>query len=155
MVSHLSHDETVAKVGHPLNLAPRTKNPSEENLVGMPVVCVFLGGAGHFFKGHNASFEFAAADVLELDGGVGDLEVLLENMVELFQDAGAFRGWNVGDAHMAGEGAGLRAEAPDVKVVDVNDPLNGFHAGADLGQGAAARGAFEKNIEGFANDAHA
>jgi hypothetical protein len=56
----------------------------------MPVVCVLARGAGHFFNGHYASFELAAADVLELDGGVRDLEVLFQNMVELFQDAGAF-----------------------------------------------------------------
>jgi hypothetical protein len=55
----------------------------------MAVVRGLLGGAGHFFDGNDAAFQLAAADVLELDGGVRDLEVLLQYMVELFQDAGA------------------------------------------------------------------
>ena len=45
--------------------------------------------SGHFFDGNDASLQLIAANVLELDGGVGDLEVLLEHVVEFDQDAGA------------------------------------------------------------------
>ena len=103
----------------------------------------------------NAALQLLAADVLELDGGVADVEVVLEHVIELDQDAGALRRRNVGDGHVAGQGAGVRAEAPDVQVVNVDHALDGFHAGANLGERDAAGRAFEKNIEGLADDADA
>jgi hypothetical protein len=47
------------------------------------------GAAGHFFNGDYAAIEHLAAGVLELDGGVADLEIIAEEMVEFEQDAGA------------------------------------------------------------------
>ena len=46
-------------------------------------------GAGHFFHGNHAAFNLSAARVLELHGGVGNLKMFLENVVDLDQDAGA------------------------------------------------------------------
>ena len=95
-------------------------------------VTALAGAAGHIFNGRHTAIELVAADVLELDGGVADLEVLAEQLVELDQNAGACRRWNIGDGHVAGERARLRAEAPDVQIVYVDDALDGFHAGADF-----------------------
>ncbi len=62
-------------------------------------------------------------------------------------------GGNVGDDHMAGQGAGLRTEVPDVEVVDVEDALDSFHSGADGRERDAAGRAFEQDVDGFADDA--
>ena len=48
----------------------------------MDVAVVAVGGfgaVGHLFHGHDAAHKPLAAGVLELDGGVADLEVLPEN----------------------------------------------------------------------------
>ena len=50
---------------------------------------------------------------------------------------------------------GLRAEAPDVQVVDVDDAFDLFHAGANVGQRDAARGAFKQDVQRLADDADA
>ena len=114
------------------------------------VVPVFL--RGHLFNRNHAAMQLLAAGVFELDGGVGDAEVLLEHVVEIDQDAGALRRRNVGDADVAGQGAGLRAQAPDVQVVDVDDALDGLHAGADLRQRAIARRALQQDMRRLARD---
>jgi hypothetical protein len=42
----------------------------------MPVmVSVFAGVSGHLFNWHYTAFQIAAAGVLELDGGVGNLKM--------------------------------------------------------------------------------
>jgi hypothetical protein len=110
---------------------------------------------GHFFNGDDAAFKLIAAGVLELDGGVADLEVVIENVVELDQDAGALRRGNVGDGDVAGQGAGVGAEAPDVQVVDVDDALDGSMPGANGGSETPRGRAFEQDIEGLADDAEA
>ena len=61
-----------------------------DNLALMRVAMVLVrGAAGHFFHGDDAAFELLAAGVLELNGGVTDLEAVTEHLVELEQDAGA------------------------------------------------------------------
>ena len=70
------------------------------------VVCA-ARAAGHFINGDDAALDFAAADVLELDGGVADLKMIIENMVELDQDAGAFGRRDVGNGDVAGQRAGV------------------------------------------------
>ena len=124
--------------------------------MGVAVVAVFGGGAaGQFFNGDDTAVEHLAAGVLELDGGVANVEAVLEDVVEIDEDAGALRGGNIGDGDVAGEGAGLGAEAPDVEVVDVDDAIDGFHAGANGRERDAARGAFKQDVEGLADDAEA
>ena len=54
----------------------------------VPVVMA-VASAGHLFDRHDAAFKLLAADVLKLDGGVADVEVVFEHMVQLDQDAGA------------------------------------------------------------------
>ena len=124
--------------------------------VAVVVVRVGVGGsAGHFFNGDYAAVGFRAAYVLELDGGVADVVVVLEQVVEVEQDAGALGGGNVGDGDVAGEGAGLGAEVPYVEVVDVEDAFDGFHSGADYWERNAAWSAFKKDVERLADDADA
>src|ERR1700678_3471249 len=115
---------------------------------------VMAGGVGgHLFHGDDATFQLGADVVLELDGGVGNLEVFLEHMIEVDQDAGTFARWNVGDADVTGQGAGLRAEAPDVEVVDIDHAFDGLHAGTNLRKRAIAGGAFKENVERLADNA--
>ena len=113
------------------------------------------GGAGHLFHGHDAAIELSASDVFKLDGGVADREMVAQHVIELDQDAGALRRRNVGNGDVAGERMAVRAEAPYVQIVDVDDAFDGFHAGADFTERNAARRAFEQDVEGFANDADA
>jgi len=93
--------------------------------------------------------------MLKLNGGVADAKVLAEQMIELDQNACALRRGNIGDRHMTGQSARLRAEAPDVQVVHIDHALDGFHAGANFSDGAIARRAFEQDVERFAHDADA
>src|SRR3974390_2671257 len=110
---------------------------------------------GHLFNGDDAAFELFASLVLKLKGGVADLEMFAKDMIELDQDAGALRWGNVGDGDVACEGVGVRAEAPDMEVVHVDDSFASFHAGANLAERDSAGSAFEKNVERFAYDAEA
>jgi len=57
--------------------------------MGMAVMMGVLG-RGHFFHGDHAAFYLSTTRVLELDSGVGNLEMLFEDMIELDQDAVAF-----------------------------------------------------------------
>ena len=72
----------------------------------MPAVAVAVP-AGHLFHGHDASFHLLAAHVLKLNGGVTDVESLLEQAVNLGQNARALRRRNIGDGHVTGQRAGV------------------------------------------------
>lgn len=74
-----------------LSLASFAKAPrlnANRWLMGMTVVAPD-GAAGHFFDGHHAAFQFAAADVFELNGGMADEKVLAQDVIEFHEDAGA------------------------------------------------------------------
>lgn len=58
---------------------------------------------GDGVRRRDATFEIFAADVLELNRGVADLILLAEQVVELDENAGARRGWNVVDGDVTGE----------------------------------------------------
>jgi len=57
-------------------------------LVRVPVVAPVLV-EGHLLNRNYAALQLFAASVLELNGGVSNLEVLLEDVVQPDQDAGA------------------------------------------------------------------
>ena len=62
----------------------------QPDLVRMSMVMpMAVRSAGHLFDRHHASFEFAASLMLELDGGVRNLEMCLQHMVQVRQNAGA------------------------------------------------------------------
>src|SRR5579863_5043070 len=113
-----------------------------------------LGSARHLFDRDHAAIENLAVFVFELDRRVADVEVVFENVMEVVQDPGALRRWDVGDGDVAGQRPGLRTETPDVQVVHIQNAGDCLHIGADLVQVDAPGGAFEKNVEGFPNDAH-
>jgi len=139
-----------------LKPAPFTASLYLSNLPRLLVDVAVMGvGGGHLFEGDDAALDLGAAGVLELDGGVADVEVVAEDVVELEEDTGALGGRYVGDGDVAGEGGGVGTETPDVEVVDVEDAFDLFHAGADGSQRDAAGDGFEKDIEGFADDAEA
>ena len=73
--------------------------PSSKPAVKMAVA------AGHLFNGYHAAIEHLAPGVLELDGSVADLKAVAEHLVELGQNTGTLRWGNVGNGHMAGQGA--------------------------------------------------
>jgi phage tail protein X len=51
------------------------------------VMVANLGVGGHLCNRNYAAMGLFAADVLELDGGVADVEVLFEHVIEIDQDA--------------------------------------------------------------------
>ena len=108
--------------------------------------------AGHLLNGDNAAFQLTAADVLKLHGGVADVIVIAQDVIELDQDTRALRRGDVCDGDVAGKRARTGTEAPDMQVVNVDYTFDGFHAGADFCERNAARCAFEQNIECLAHD---
>ncbi len=76
--------------------------------------------SSHRLRGCNAALQGLATDVLELDGGVIDFELAVENIFKASQNAYAFRRRNICDRHMAGQGARRRSQAPNVEVVNID-----------------------------------
>src|SRR5208337_3811823 len=93
--------------------------------------------------------------VLKLNGGVPDVKALFEHLVKLDQNVGALRRGNVDDGHVAGQCAGVRADAPDVQVVYIDHSLDVPHARANLRERDTAGRSFQENIEGLVDDVHA
>src|SRR3569833_726927 len=84
-----------------------------------------------------------------------DIEVIAQHVIQLHQNTCALGRWDVGDGYVTGEGIALGAEAPVVVVVVVLDVFNGFHAGADVVEFDATGGAFQQDVEGFADNVDA
>ena len=59
--------------------------------------------SGHFFRGNDTPLERFTADVFKLNGRVTDVEVILEHVVQIHENAGALRRRNIGDLHVACE----------------------------------------------------
>ena len=93
-----------------------------------------------------------AADDLELDGGVGDVEAVAQGGVDGVEDGGGAGDGHLADGDVAGEGVRGRAERPDVQVVYVEDAGDGVDGGADVGQREGAGRAFEQDVERLADD---
>ena len=68
---------------------------------------VQVGGGRHLFHGDHAAIKHLAILMLELNGGVADVVVILQDMLQPVEDAGAFGGRNVLNGDMAGERPGL------------------------------------------------
>ena len=81
----------------------------------------------HRFRRSNAALQRLTADMLELDSRVVDLELPVESILKANENACALRRRNIGDRHVACEGARVRAEAPDVQVVNIDHAINCFH----------------------------
>ena len=104
-------------------------------LVGVAVVMVVMivSAYGFQFGWGAAAVGGLAAGGFKLDGSVGDLEAVAESAVDAVEDAAALGHGHLGDGDVAGEGVRVRAEAPDVEVVDVVDAGDGLHGVADGG----------------------
>jgi hypothetical protein len=59
-------------------------------LMRVAVMMRVLVAARHLFGRNHAALMHVAADVLELDGGVADVKMIAQQMVEFFEDAHAF-----------------------------------------------------------------
>ena len=102
--------------------------------MGMAVVMVVVVGADGFqFGWRAAAVGGFAAGGFELDGSVGDLEAVAEGAVDAVEDSAALGHGHLGDDDVAGESVGVRAEAPDVEVMDVEDSGDGLHGVANCG----------------------
>ena len=75
----------------------------------MRVTVMMLGSRvpNHFFHRHNASLKLTTADVFKLNRRMTDMKMITEYVVQLGEDAGTLRWWNIVDGHMAGQGAGV------------------------------------------------
>ena len=113
---------------------------------------VVVGFGDHFTDWHYATIHYFASVALKLDRRVMDVESLPSQSFDLEQDAVALRGRNVFYLDVACQRVGLRTEAPDMKVVHVDDAFDSFHSGANLIQRQATRCAFEENVQRFADD---
>jgi len=82
---------------------------------------MIVGADGFQLRRGGAAVGGLAAGDLKLDGGVGDVEAVAQSALDVGEDATAFRHRHLGDGDVAGECVGLRAEAPDVKIVNVED----------------------------------
>ena len=74
----------------------------------MPAAVAMLM-CGHLFNGNDAAVLLWAAGVLKLNGSVADVKTILEDVVQIEQNASALRRRNVGDGHVAGQGATCRS----------------------------------------------
>ena len=89
----------------------------------------------------------------ELDGGVSDLEAIAQGTFDIRQNIAALGHGHFGDGDVAGERMRLRAEAPDMEVVHVEDTIDGGHGLANFAELQVAGRAFEQDIQRLANDA--
>ena len=109
-----------------------------------------------FFNHRNhAAVRHFADHVLELDGGVVDVEVLAQHLFHIAQNAFTDRRRNIGDGDMAGERSRFRSDAPHVQIVNIIHALNPAHRGFHPLQLDATRRAFQQDVQGFTNDAKA
>ncbi len=126
-------------------------------LLSMLLVRVVVG-AGVLFDGAGrvaAALGLGAVGGFELDGGVVDLEAMLQGVVDFLEDRAGLGEGAVADGDVAGESVGVGGEAPDVEVVDTEDAGDLLDGGADLGDLEALGGALEEDVEGLADDAGA
>src|SRR5579872_3100470 len=98
------------------------------SLALVPVLLLprFLHGGSAVSAGEHAFYVF------ELDRGVPDLKARAQDVIDPLQNRIAFRRRHVVDQHVAAQGAGVRAEAPDVQVMDVNHALDAAQFGGDV-----------------------
>jgi len=90
----------------------------------MLVVMMLLG------RNHAPVLGHRAAHVLELHGGVMNMKLAAQHLVDAGQDAVAGRGRHVFDQHVTAQRVGARSQAPDVQIVHVQHAFHAAHRGA-------------------------
>ena len=117
-------------------------------------MAVIVRADGLEFGRRTAAVGGFAACGFKLNGCVGDVEPVSQGAVDALKDAAAFGHRHLRDGDVAGQGVGLRAEAPHMQVVDVEHAVYGGHGFADFAKLKAARGSFEQDVQGFADDSY-
>ena len=88
-----------------------------------------------------------ATEVLELNGGMSDMETLGEHAIQPPQHAIALRRRNIGNPDVATQGVRVRSEAPDVQVVNIEHALDVLHGGGHISQTDAAGKPFQEDVQ--------
>ena len=101
---------------------------------------------------HHAPVGDIAGQVLELDGGVADAEIMAKFFIYVAENAFAFRRWNIFDSDVTGERVSFRADAPHVEIVNILYAGDGKNGGFDSFQTDSARSAFQKDVQSLAQD---
>ena len=81
-----------------------------------------------------------------------NVKTIAQSMIDIGQNAAAFRRRNIENGDMAGERVEVRAKAPDMQIVDAADAGNNLHGIANVGERKIVRRSFQQDIEGFAHD---
>ena len=101
---------------------------------------------------HAAGAGNRAAHVLELHGGVVDMESVSQHTFDPMEDMIALRRRHIGNEHVTAQRVGIRTQTPDMQIVDVENSLNGSNGGDHLFQLKAFWQTFEQNVERFPGD---
>lgn len=120
----------------------------------VPMVMVCMGADCLEIRGSAAAVGGLAADGLTLNGGVVDVKAICQGAFDTVKDAAALGQEHLVDSDVAGERVRVGAQAPDMKIVHVEHTRDGLHGEPHLGEIDGMGGAFEKDIEGLANDSH-
>ena len=99
-----------------------------ENKAGLPLVNVAVGVSVLVsfvgFEQGRTGVRDVADSIFELHGGVLDVEFFAEQIANVVEDDAAFRRRDIGNGDVHGERAAVGAEAPDVKIVHVDDAFD-------------------------------
>src|SRR6185369_17809549 len=101
---------------------------------------------------HNTAMGDVAFDVLELNGGMRDVELVAEAVLRFAEDGFAFRRRNVFDGDVASKSGGLAANAPDMQIVHVLDAVDVENRLGDKVIVHSTGSAFKENVERLAHD---
>ena len=106
-----------------------------------------------FAHWNDAAVRHFAFDMLELNGSVVNPEVVMEDLFHVAQNTLADRRGDVGYRNVTGKRMTFRTDAPDVQVMHVIDAFDPADCGFESVESQAARGSFQQNVHGFAQDA--
>lgn len=113
------------------------------------IVTVTLGG---IHRDDAARTRNRAAHVLELNGGVVEVEAIAQHPVEATKNAIALRRRHVLDEDMTTESVRTRAQTPDVQIVNIKHAIDVAHGDDDIIEADAARKSLKEDIQRFTND---
>src|SRR5215510_6749343 len=117
-------------------------------LMRLPAQMSLLGG-----DRHHAAMRDVTYNMLELNRRMEDFELAAQPLIYIAEDPLTRGRWDVIDADVAGERVNLRADTPDVQVMHVPYPGNPGNLVCYLVHPEPTRHAFEKDVQGLANDA--
>src|SRR5579872_5607276 len=101
---------------------------------------------------HNATMSNFTSRIFKLDRGVMNMKFRRQNLIHAAQNGIALRRRNIFDADVAGKRMSVRANAPNVDVVNVIHPGDRLNAGNDPFYGHATGNSFQKDIESLTDN---